>query len=103
MFKKFITCLFILSCSGCVVLPEKDLSEKYQCALSTDKKVLKLVNLTDGDTSFYQWNDEFLAIISVPTSAIISGVYVLVNNIYHVGEKIIKCGKSPDNKENSAT
>ena len=82
----------MLSCNGCVVVPEKDYSKKYQCGLSTEMKVLKLVNLTDGDTSFYEWNDEMLAIITIPTSAIISGSYVLVNNVYHIGEKKIKCG-----------
>jgi hypothetical protein len=92
MLKIFFTLFIALSITSCVVVPEKDHSEKYQCELSTDKKVLKLVNLTDGDTSFYQWNDEILAIISVPTSAILSGAYVLVNNIYHIGEKKIKCG-----------
>jgi hypothetical protein len=81
-----------------VVLPEKDYTQKYQCALSTEMKVLKLVNLTDGDTSFYEWNDEMLAIISIPTSAIISASYVLVNNIYHIGEKQIKCHKPKTSK-----
>jgi len=88
---KIVILLLILSCTSCVVLPEKDHTQKYQCALSTDMKVLKLVNLTDGDTSFYEWNDEMLAIITIPTSAIVSGAYVLVNNIYHIGEKQIKC------------
>ena len=45
-----------------------------------------------GDTSFYEWNDEFLSIITMPTSAIVSSVYVSVNNVYHFGEKQIKCG-----------
>ncbi len=94
MINKIILLLLILSCTACVVLPEKDLSQKYQCGLSTDMKVLKLVNLTDGDTSFYEWNDEILAIITIPTSAIISGSYVLVNNIYHIGEKQIKCSNA---------
>jgi len=93
MIHKIILLLLILSCTACVVLPEKDQSQKYQCELSTDMKVLKLVNLTDGDTSFYEWNDEMLAIITIPTSAIISASYVLVNNIYHIGEKKIKCSK----------
>jgi uncharacterized membrane-anchored protein len=88
---KIIALLLILSCTSCVVVPEKVHNQKYQCALSTDMKVLKLVNLTDGDTSFYKWNDEILAIITIPTSAIVSGSYVLVNNIYHIGEKQIKC------------
>lgn len=91
MMNKIVVLLLILNCTSCVVLPEKDHSQKYQCALSTDMKVLKLVNLTDGDTSFYEWNDEMFAMITIPTSAIISGSYVLVNNIYHIGEKQIKC------------
>lgn len=95
---KIVILLLILSCTSCVVLPEKDYTQKYQCALSTEMKVLKLVNLTDGDTSFYEWNDEMLAIISIPTSAIISASYVLVNNIYHIGEKQIKCHKPKTSK-----
>lgn len=93
MFKVLVLFL-ILGCSSCVVLPETDYNQTYQCGLSTDKKVLKLVNLMDGDTSFYEWNDEMLAIITIPTSAIISGTYVLVNNIYHIGKQQIKCKKS---------
>ena len=84
---KIVALLLILSCTSCMVLPENDHTKKYQCALSTDMKVLKLVNLTDGDTSFYKWNDEMFAIITIPTSAIVSASYVLVNNIYHIGEK----------------
>lgn len=91
MLNKAIIFFLILNCISCVVLPEKDHTKKYKCGLSTDMKVLKLVNLTDGDTSFYEWNDEALAIITIPTSAIISGSYVLVNNIYHIGEKQVKC------------
>jgi len=92
MLNRILTLFVVLNITGCVVLPEKDQTEKYQCALSTDRKVLRLVNLTDGDTSFYQWNDEILGIISVPTTAIISAAYVVANNIYHIGEKKIKCG-----------
>ncbi|WP_131811853.1 hypothetical protein [Paraglaciecola hydrolytica] len=73
-------------------MPAVDHTEKYQCALSTDKKTLKVVNLLEGDTSFYEWNDEFLSLITIPTSAIVSTVYVAVNNVYHIGEKQIKCG-----------
>ena len=91
MLKKIFILLVALSITSCVVVPEKVQSQRYNCGLSTDMKGLKLVNLTDGDTSFYEWSDEMLAIISIPTSAIISGTYVLVNNIYHIGEKTIKC------------
>ncbi|WP_371194439.1 hypothetical protein [Glaciecola sp. SC05] len=81
-----------LSISACVVVPQTDYSQKYKCELSSDKKVLKLVNLLENDTSFYAWTDETLALISVPTSAILSASYVLVNNVYHIGERTIKCG-----------
>ncbi|WP_286272713.1 hypothetical protein [Thalassotalea hakodatensis] len=82
-------CLFT---SACVVVPEVADVPKYKCGLSTDQKTLKVVNLMEGDTSFYAWNDEFFSIISMPTSAVVSGVYVAVNNVYHAGEKTIKCG-----------
>ncbi len=88
---KLLIIFLIFSCISCVVIPEKAKEDKYQCALSSDKKVLRLVNLTDGDTSFYEWEDELYAILTVPTSAIISGTYVMVNNIYHLGEKVVKC------------
>lgn len=94
MLNKITTIYLIFAFSGCVVVPEIDGSVNYQCGLSTDKKTLKVVNLMDGDTSFYEWNDEMSSIITMPTSAIISSAYVAVNNIYHFGEKQIKC----DNK-----
>lgn len=98
MLSKLLMVFIVVFMCGCIVLPEIDDTQKYQCELSTDRKVLKLVNLTDGDTSFYRWNDEMLAIITIPTSAIISATYVLVNNIYHIGEEIIKCDKSDSPK-----
>ncbi len=94
MFNKITILMLLLSCTSCVVIPENIDSQNYQCGLSSDKKTLRLVNINDGGTVFYEWDDEFFAIISIPTSAIISGTYVLVNNIYHIGEKLIKCGKA---------
>ena len=92
MLNKLIILICTLIFTGCVVVPEVDHSQKYQCGLSTDKKTLKVVNLLKNDTSFYEWNDEFLSIITMPTSAVVSSVYVAVNNVYHFGEKQIKCG-----------
>jgi hypothetical protein len=84
--------LVLLTVPGCVVIPEKDVNATYRCGLSTDKKVLKFVNLLKNDTSFYAWNDEILGVITVPTTAIVSSVYVVVHNTYHFAEKSIKCG-----------
>ena len=92
MLNKLIILICTLIFTGCVVVPEVDHSQKYQCGLSTDKKTLKVVNLLKNDTSCYEWNDEFLSIITMPTSAVVSSVYVAVNNVYHFGEKQIKCG-----------
>lgn len=89
---KLLFCLTALVISGCVVVPETAPVSQYQCGLSTDKKTLKVVNLMDGDTTFYAWSDEMLSALTMPTTAIINGVYVAVNNVYHYGEKIIKCG-----------
>lgn len=91
MMYKIVIIFLIVVCTSCVVLPEKDQTQNYQCGLSTEMKVLKLVSLTDGDASFYAWNDDILAVITVPTTAIISATYVLVNNTYNIGERIIRC------------
>ncbi len=92
--KTLITALALII-SGCVVMPQTvESTEQYQCGLSSDKKTLKIVNLTDGDASFYRWHDEVFSIISMPSSAIVSSVYVAVNNIYHIGEKQIRCSNT---------
>lgn len=92
MVPKIMISLSLIVCTSCVVLPENDYRQNYQCGLSTEMKVLKIVSLTDGDASFYAWNDDILAVLTVPTTAVISGTYVLVNNTYHIGERLIKCG-----------
>ncbi|SEL20878.1 hypothetical protein SAMN05216262_10791 [Colwellia chukchiensis] len=92
MLKSPLLVLAILITPACVVLPEVKENQHYQCGLSSDKKTLKVVNLMAGDTSFYQWHDELLSLITLPSTAVISSTYVAVNNIYHLGEKVIKCG-----------
>ncbi len=93
MFNKIIILVLLLSSTSCVVIPENVDSQNYQCGLSSDKKTLRLININDSNRVFYEWNNELFAIISIPTSAIISDRYVLVNNIDHIGEKLIKRGK----------
>lgn len=97
---KFISIVLLVCLSGCMVLPVSDPQQSYQCALSTDKKYLKLVNLFDGDTSFYAWEDEMASIITVPTTAVLSAIYVSVNNVIHIGEKSIRCSSSKNTKGN---
>ena len=88
---KYILILIIALLSICIVVPENAENQYLKCALSTDKKTLKIVNLLDGDETFYAWQDEILSVITLPSSAIISSVFVAVNNVYYIDEKNIKC------------
>jgi hypothetical protein len=88
---KHVLVLIVALLSSCIVVPQSAEPQDFQCALSTDKKTLKVINLNDGDANFYAWQDEIFSFITIPSSAIISGVYVAVNNVYHIGEKQIKC------------
>jgi hypothetical protein len=83
--------LIVVLLSSCIVVPENVENQNAECALSSDKKILKVVNLLDGDATFYAWEDEVFSVITMPGSAIISSVFVTVNNVYHIGEKHIKC------------
>ena len=87
---KIMALTAILAMSGCVVLSE-DSADTSQCYLSSNQKYLKVVDLTDGDTSFYDWQGKIIGVITMPTSAVISASYVAVNNVFNFGEKLIKC------------
>lgn len=79
---------------GCITVPVVDKSHTHKCELSTNMKVLKIVDVAEETNSFYSVGGLILSPILIPTSAIISGTYVLVNNTYHLGEKKVKCGTS---------
>ena len=91
-------CILIISLTtlfyGCITVPVVDDSHTHKCELSTNMKVLKIVDVAKETNSFYSVGGLILSPILIPTSAIISGTYVLVNNTYHIGEKEIKCGES---------
>jgi len=89
--KKYSLVLIMTILSSCIVVPESVENQNLECALSTNKKTLKVVNLLDGDETFYAWEDEIFSVITMPGSAILSSVFVAVNNVYHIGEKQIKC------------
>ncbi|WP_082633221.1 hypothetical protein [Lacimicrobium alkaliphilum] len=95
--------LFFLSLSvivsGCIALPvnESEESNTVTCELSSDRKVLKVVDVAKDSNSYYSISGIILTPILLPSTAIISGSYVLINNLYHIGEKNIVCGEN--NKE----
>lgn len=77
---------------GCLTIPVVDNSHTHKCKLSSELKVLKVVDVAKETNSYYSVGGLILSPILIPTSAIISGTYVLVNNTYHLGEKQMKCG-----------
>ncbi len=91
MLKNTLTLFLLLSLSACITVPVNDNSEQTTCLLSSDKKTLKIVDVAKETNSYYSVAGLVLSPILVPTSAIISGSYVVVNNIYNFGEKKVKC------------
>ncbi|NQZ90278.1 MAG: hypothetical protein HRT54_22160 [Colwellia sp.] len=80
--------IFILFLSGCVVLPTDDNTYVNKCEISSDRKTLKVVSASEGLNTFYSISDLLL----LPVTGVIVGIYVGVNNIYHLGEEKIVCG-----------
>jgi hypothetical protein len=72
---------------GCIVVPEKISSSHSMCEISSDKKTLRIVDLAKGTNSYYSIS----GVVLLPITGIISGTYVAVNNVYHLGEKTIVC------------
>ena len=77
--------------NGCITVPVKSSEQNKVCELSSDKKTLKVIDVAKETNTFYNVSGIILSPILVPTSAIISGTFVLINNIYHYGEEKIVC------------
>nr|WP_136252544.1 hypothetical protein [Ningiella ruwaisensis] len=82
----FVCCLFLLS--ACVVVPEKDTVKVNRCEISSDRKTLKIINGFEDTNTFYSIS----GLVLIPISGVVSGTYVAINNIYHLGEERIVCG-----------
>lgn len=85
---------FILFTSGCIVVPETDVTKVNECEISTDRKTLKVVNAFEDTNTFYSVS----GLILLPISGVVSGTYMAINNVYHLGEETLVCG-SKDNVE----
>ena len=88
---RFIVLFSLLMLSACAVVPSVDKSYVNRCEISSDRKTLKVVNITKDTNSFYSISG--LALL--PVTGVVSGVYVAINNVYHLGEETIVCA---DNK-----
>jgi hypothetical protein len=83
--------------SGCVVVPTKDLSAVNRCEISSDRKTLKMVNGFDDTNTYYSIS----GLLLIPITGVVSGVYVAINNIYHLGEETIVCGTGKHKSQQS--
>lgn len=81
--------LSLILVSGCVVLPTNDLSSVNKCEISTDRKTLKIVNGFEESNTYYSIS----GLLLIPITGVVSGTYVAINNIYHIGEEAIVCGR----------
>ncbi len=86
--------LLALTLSGCLTVPTKSPGYHSKCEISTDRLTLRIVDIADKTDSYYSISGIILSPILIPTSALISGTYVLANNIYNLGEEKIRCSKN---------
>lgn len=82
---------FVLTVSGCVVVPHSDNQHTAKCEISTDRKTLKVANVAKETNTYYSLSGIIATPILYPTSAIISAGYVAVHNAYNFGEEKIRC------------
>ncbi|MCP5130322.1 MAG: hypothetical protein H6985_12140 [Pseudomonadales bacterium] len=87
-----IAVLVSFSISGCVTVPLPADKQNKRCEISTDRMTLKVIDLAKETNSYYTTEGYLVSPILVPTTAIISGVYVLVHNTYYLGKEKIVCG-----------
>jgi len=73
---------------GCMVLPENDPTYANKCEISSDRKTLKVIDASKDTNSYYSIS----GLILLPVSGVVSGTYVAINNVYHLGEEKIVCG-----------
>lgn len=86
-------CVALLIMCGCVIVPTEDLLVENKCEISSDRKTLKMINGFEDTQTYYSIS----GLILLPITGVISGVYVTINNIYHIGEEAIVCGTGKQN------
>jgi hypothetical protein len=82
--KKYLIVLCLcLSITGCITLAVPADHQAKRCEISTDRMTLKVIDLPKETNSYYTMEGYLVSPILVPTTAIISGAYVLVHNTYY--------------------
>ena len=88
---KSLLVILLVILSSCVVVPTKQTFQETRCEISSDKKTLRVFNVAKETNSYYSLGGLMATPILIPTTAILSGTYVAVNNIYHYGQEQIVC------------
>ena len=65
--------------SGCVVVPETDVTNVNRCEISSDRKTLKIINGFEDTNTFYSIS----GLVLLPITGAVSGTYVAINNVYN--------------------
>ena len=73
--------------SACIVVPETDTAKVNKCEISSDRKTLKVINGFEDTNTFYSIS----GLVLLPISGVVSGAYVAINNVYHLGEETLVC------------
>ena len=89
---KAILLLFVVVFfGGCVVVPAENEDYVAECEISSDRKTLRVMNVAKETDTYYSVEGIAATPILYPTTAIVSGIYVAINNSYNVGEEKLVC------------
>lgn len=88
---KFPAMLLFICISGCVVVPVNIQGHNTNCGISSDRKTLRVFNIAKETNTFYSIEGIVATPILLPTTAILSSIYVVANNIYNIGEQKLVC------------
>ena len=83
--------------TGCIVVPHTDTAKMNKCEISSDRKTLKVVNGFEDTNTFYSVS----GLVLLPITGVVSGTYVGINNVYHLGEETLVCGADKSTSEYS--
>ncbi|WP_137166979.1 hypothetical protein [Salinimonas lutimaris] len=83
--------------TGCIVVPQTDTAKVNKCEISSDRKTLKIINGFEDTNTFYSVS----GLVLLPISGVVSGTYVAINNVYHLGEETLVCGAEKPTSEYS--
>ncbi|WGL16010.1 hypothetical protein PVT68_14690 [Microbulbifer bruguierae] len=88
---KRLVCGFFVVLTGCVVVPHPDKDYVAKCEISSDRKTLRVMNVAKETQTYYSLEGIIATPILYPATALVSGVYVAVNNMYNVGQEKLVC------------